>query len=124
VIEAGNERPALLRFLSPPGHGDQGDFLTPGLMTNALRELIAAQARQADIKYSDVGPHPSGEVQGLGAAVGDMHGHGTIIIVISDQNPTRLTSDLLSLGVTCGDSTISERGRQIENSLPLPGPSL
>ena len=36
-------------------------------------ELTSAQPRHADVKYSDVRPHPTGELQGFGGAVGDMH---------------------------------------------------
>ena len=63
-------------------------------------DFMTARPRHSDVKYSDVRPHPMGELQGFGGAVGDMHfvagpveqhlpRHGTVMIVIGDGNPTQ-----------------------------------
>jgi hypothetical protein len=50
VVESGRKRAPSVRILAPAGHGNEGDFLSPSLVTNALRQRIAAQIWDANIK--------------------------------------------------------------------------
>lgn len=49
MVETRLEGAALVLFLSPTGHRDEGGVLPPGRGANALCQLVAAQVRQADV---------------------------------------------------------------------------
>src|ERR1700677_2991138 len=73
VVEARRQGATLVVSLTPTGQRNQFHFLSPRLAPDALRQLITAQVRHADIEHSDFRAHAVGDLQRLGTRVCQMN---------------------------------------------------
>ena len=136
-VEAGLAGTALIVVLAPAGHRDQQHAGAPVEGAQPARQLVAVQARHADVQHHHLGPFALGHGERLEAVAGDADG------VPRKAQPGR--EALARVGVVFGDEDARARvrpsashrpprapaappargsGMYTVNSLPRPRPSL